>query len=100
MGTGRRLLISGIFTETLMAGIAGLLAGAFLAFTSAGLINRAGGIPMPAPPGMSAAIQVLIRFSPQAASLSLVAALLIPPLALIAPLMRIMGQDIVTLLDG
>jgi putative ABC transport system permease protein len=83
-----------------MAGIAGLLAGAFLAFSAAWLINLAGGIPMPAPPGMSAAIQALIRFSPQAAFLSLVTALLIPPLALIAPLRRIMGQDIVALLDG
>jgi ABC-type lipoprotein release transport system permease subunit len=100
MGTGRRFLISGIFTETLMAGIVGLLAGTFLAFTATWLINRVGGIPMPAPPGMSTAIQVLIRFSPQAASLSLVTALLIPPLALIAPLRRIMGQDIVALLDG
>ncbi|MDR1178768.1 MAG: FtsX-like permease family protein [Spirochaetaceae bacterium] len=100
MGTGRRFLISGIFTETLMAGIAGLLGGAFLAFASAGFINLAGGIFMPAPPGMSTAIQVLIRFSPQAASLSLVTALLIPPLALIIPLRRIMGQDIVALLDG
>jgi hypothetical protein len=42
----------------------------------------------------------LIRFSPQAASLSLVTALLILPLALIVPLRRIMGQDIVALLDG
>ena len=92
-------MTGGIFTEAFIAGIAGLAAGSLLACIAAALVNGLG-CTMPAPPGMSAAIQVLIRFSPQAAVLSLVTALAIPPLALIAPLRRIMGQDIVALLGG
>ncbi|MDR0624223.1 MAG: FtsX-like permease family protein [Treponema sp.] len=98
LGTGRRSLTGAIFAEAFIAGIAGLAAGSFLACIAASVVNGLGGIPMPAPPGVSAAIPALIRFSPQAAALSLVTTLLIPPLALIAPLRRIMGQDIVTLL--
>jgi putative ABC transport system permease protein len=100
MGTRRRSLIGGIFAEAFIAGIAGLAAGSFLAYIAASVVNGLGGIPMPAPPGVSVAIPALIRFSPQAAALSLVTALVIPPLALIGPLRRIMGQDIVVLLDG
>ena len=100
LGTGRRSLTGAIFAEAFIAGIAGLAAGSFLACIAASVVNRLGGIPMPAPPGVSAAIPALIRFSPQAAALSLVTALLIPPLALIAPLRSIMGQDIVTLLGA
>jgi ABC-type lipoprotein release transport system permease subunit len=100
MGTRRRTLMINIFTEAFMAGITGLVTGAVIAFIAAWVINAAGGIAMPAPPGMATAIQVLIRFSPQGAALSLMTALLIPILAVIAPTRRITKRDIVTLLNG
>lgn len=54
---------------------------------------------MPAAPGMSTGIKVYIRYSAQAARLSLVTALVVPLVAVIAPAWRIMRMSVVQLLN-
>jgi putative ABC transport system permease protein len=99
MGVSRARLVREILLEALLAGLFGLVAGLALSFASASAINMAGGIPMPAAPGMSTGISVFIRFSRQAAILSLVTAVIVPLVAVIAPARRIVSKSVVCLLN-
>ncbi len=99
MGAKRSSLVAEILCEALLAGVIGLAAGSALSAALASAINAAGGIRMPAAPGMATGIQVNIIYSPQAAALSLVTALLVPVVAVILPARRIMAQSVVRLLD-
>jgi putative ABC transport system permease protein len=100
MGTRKRTLVAEILNEAVLTGVAGLMTGAAVSFTIAWIINAAGGIEMPAAPGMADSIQVFIRFNSQAAGFSLVTALVVPALAVIVPARRIMSRTIVDLLNG
>jgi putative ABC transport system permease protein len=99
MGTRKRTLVAQILNEAALTGIIGLITGAVVSFAIAGIINAAGGIAMPAAPGMAGSIRVFIRFSIQAAGFSLVTALVIPAMAVIIPARRIMSRTIVELLN-
>jgi putative ABC transport system permease protein len=99
MGTGRARLVRDILLEAFLAGLIGLVAGIALSFAYAHAINASGGITMPAAPGMSTGIKVYIRYSAQAARLSLVTALVVPLVAVIAPARRIMRMSVVRLLN-
>lgn len=99
MGARRITLVLRIFAEALIAGIIGLSLGALISCAIAVAINMNGGIYMPPAPGMSSSINVLIRYSPQSLTLSLLTALLVPLIAVILPARRIMKQTIVTLLN-
>ena len=99
MGAKRSSLVAEILCEALLAGVIGLGLGIALSAAFASAINAAGGIRMPAAPGMGTGIQVNIIYSPQAAALSLVTALLVPVVAVILPARRIMAQSVVRLLD-
>ncbi|MDR3115965.1 MAG: FtsX-like permease family protein [Treponema sp.] len=99
MGTRKRTLVAQILNEAVLTGIIGLMAGAIVSFTIARVINAAGGIEMPAAPGMTGSIRVFIRFSIQAAAFSLATALVIPALAVMVPARRIMSRTIVDLLN-
>jgi putative ABC transport system permease protein len=98
MGESRSRLAASLAAEALLSGIAGLAAGAILSFAAAGAIGMAGGIPMPAAPGMATSLRVMIRFSPQAAWLSAILALAVPPLALALPARKILRKSVVALL--
>jgi ABC-type lipoprotein release transport system permease subunit len=100
LGTRRSHLAGSILTEVCIAGLCGLAAGSLLSLAGALFINTLGGIPMPAAPGMGAGINVLIRFSPLGAALSLVTALLIPMAAAAVPIRRILTRSLVTLLNN
>ncbi len=99
MGARRPSLVAEILCEALLAGVIGLAAGSALSAVLASAINAAGGIRMPAAPGMATGIQVNIIYSPQAAALSIVTALAVPVVAVILPARRIMAQSVVRLLD-
>jgi putative ABC transport system permease protein len=99
MGARRRSLVAEILCEALIAGVIGLGLGIALSAALASAINAAGGITMPAAPGMETGIQANIIYSPQAAALSLVTALLVPVVAVILPARRIVAQSVVRLLD-
>ena len=99
MGARRPSLVAEILCEALLAGVIGLAAGSALSAALASAINAAGGIRMPAAPGMATGIQVNIIYSPQAAALSVLTALAVPVVAVILPARRIMAQSVVRLLD-
>jgi len=99
MGTRRKTLVFRVFLEIFFAGSIGLVAGAVLSFLIAVIINVNGGIYMPTAPGMSTSITVYIRYSPQAAVLSLISALFVPLAAVCIPARRILSQSVVALLN-
>ncbi len=99
MGTRRSTLVMRILLEAQLAGALGLAAGSLVSLIVASAINLAGGVYMPTAPGMASSINVYIRFSAQAAALSLVAALIVPLAAVAMPARRIMRQSIVRLLS-
>ncbi|MDR2601451.1 MAG: FtsX-like permease family protein [Spirochaetaceae bacterium] len=100
MGTRKQTIIAQILNEALLTGMIGLIIGAIVSFSIAVIINTAGGIEMPAAPGMSGSIQVFIRFSIQAAAFSFVTAFVIPVMAIMVPARQIMSRTIVELLNG
>lgn len=99
MGESRLRIIGSLGLEALLSGIAGLAAGAVLAFAMGFGINRAGGIPMPAAPGLTTSLRINILFSPQGAWLSVLTALLVPPAALAMPARKIAKASVVNLLN-
>jgi putative ABC transport system permease protein len=99
MGESRGRVAAAILAEALLAGILGLAAGIVLAFASGYCINRSGGITMPAAPGLTTALKVLIFYSPQAALYSLALCLLAPPLAAAIPARSVLKMSVVRLLN-
>jgi putative ABC transport system permease protein len=99
LGESRSRIIASLAAEALFSGIAGLAAGAALAFILGFVINRVGGIPMPAAPGLTTSLKINILFSPQGAALSVLTALLVPPIALIMPAIKIGKASVVNLLN-
>ncbi len=98
MGESRGRIVASLAVEALLSGIAGLVAGALLSVAAASAINASGGIVMGAAPGMSSALRVMLKFSPQGAALSVLIALAVPPIALIFPARKILGKSVVVLL--
>jgi putative ABC transport system permease protein len=99
LGEGLFRLIGSLALEALLSGLAGLAAGAALSCLLGLAINAAGGIPMPAAPGLTTALRVNILFSPQGAALSVLTAMLVPPLALVLPAMKVGRASVVDLLS-
>ncbi len=71
MGESRARIVASLSVEAMLLGIAGLAAGALLSFVAGWIINASGGIEMGTAPGMSSALRVMLRFSPQGAALSI-----------------------------
>jgi ABC-type antimicrobial peptide transport system permease subunit len=99
LGAPRLRLVGGILLEALLAGIVGLILGGGAAALAARLINASGGIYMAAAPGMATDLHINILFSSQACLLSLLTALVVPPLAVILPARKILSKTIVVLLN-
>jgi putative ABC transport system permease protein len=99
MGEGRGGVAAGILAEAFLAGLAGLVAGAAIAFAAASCVNAAGGIPMPPAPGVTASLRVRILFSPQGALLSLLTCLCVPVAAAVLPARSVITMSVVTLLN-
>ncbi len=98
LGESRRRIIASLFGEVLLSGLAGLIVGGLSAFLLGFTINRSGGIPMPAAPGLTTALRIAIRYSPQAATLSILIAIIVPPAALLIPARRVAKASIIDLL--
>jgi putative ABC transport system permease protein len=99
MGEGRGRVIASLSLEALFAGVAGLAAGGAISLALGLGVNLAGGIPMPAAPGLTTALRINILYSPQGAGLSALTALLVPPIALIAPARKVWRASVVQLLN-
>jgi putative ABC transport system permease protein len=99
LGESRFRIIGSLGLEAMLSGVAGLAAGAALSFALGFCINRAGGIPMPAAPGLTTSLKINILFSPQGAWLSVLTALLVPPVALIMPARKVAKASVVNLLN-
>lgn len=99
LGESRFRLVASLSAEALLSGLAGLCAGAVLSFALGFSINRAGGIPMPAAPGLTTSLRINILYSPQGARLSVLLALLVPPASLVLPAYKIMKSSVVYLLN-
>lgn len=100
LGTRKPAVVRRVLCETLVLGAAGCVIGSLIAFAVALAVNRTGGIMLPASPGMAAETPLRLKFSAQAAVLSLAAGFIVPPLALIFPAAAVFRRSIVELLRG
>ncbi len=99
VGESRGRIVASLVVESIASGAVGLVCGALISFMLASTLNALGGIPMGQAPGMAAALKVMIRYSPQAALLSTLVSLVVPPAALAGPARRLVGTSIVGLLE-